>query len=866
MKTIKSILNFWKLCELSDIDRFTLGGQKSPKPIGSQVCLKDRVMNKNLFSQIKYAKVSLSTVYYGVIETQKVIETFQKRLKDTSKFKDMEFEKLKSNEFTYIAKFYANTLSDSLCLEGGVIHVNPIFYILKNIDNLEKLDNHSFEEYNKEVNEKIMEKYPYDIESKYIFVPDEAFFQSISKYYENILSNPLNVEKNKLYIEKSIYEKLKIQTENERLQSYIKQIDEYEGENIVVFEANLSLEDEAIGIARENSRDFVYFCSKKDISPQKTYPINFTINNFVKDLYKISHTFSQISQNDLLKELQKIGKDLEVFDLVGKDGLYVKANQVKNLAQISDILDTNLVSFYIKPLEEEPSELTKRFINGVKNKKDVNDGVDIKKEINDLSLFENAPARWVSKYSPNYAQQAAINLFLKNYGKPKNIFSVNGPPGTGKTTLLKDVIANIVVKRVQSCIDARFDLFEKEDRQENRNNKCRMLKKEIGGKYEVFIVSNNNLAVENISLELPKIDSIDFEYIKKTKEDFALHETVDKLYEESPSWGLISARLGNNSNISKFKKGIEDVKNFKTNDLVALKNEFISLKQQIKEDEEIFRKFEKFNKPQIEKNISNLKTKIKDTKEQITKEEKILQEDLGQIKSLEKDLSLLHEEIDLKMDFLGFIGRSFIGKIFFKNKHEQIFSLREKILECKKSLKDIEQNFSNLKTNIANNEKAIATFTQDMESLQEDLALCNEMDRKRDYFLPNDEFFTQSYEDMQLNGIYQKQIYQLNKAKLFFVSMQILEALYIKNMSILKENVKYYFDNKSRKDLSKKEEALIENGFYSLFFITPVVSSSLASTYTMLQNISKFGTLLCDESGQATPQSLVGALNRAKML
>lgn len=866
MNNIKKVLNFWKLCELSDIDRFTLDNKKSPKPIGSQSYLKDRALDKNLFNQIKYAKISLSTVYFGLTATQKVIERFQNCLKDSSEFKDMEFEKLKSNEYTYIAKFYANTLNDSICLEGCVVHINPIFYILKNINNLEKLDNHSFEEYNKEVNEKIMEKYPYDIESTYIFVPDEAYFKNMTKYnYKNILSNPFNIEKNKLYIAKNIYDKLKSQTQNEKIQNYIKQIDEYEGENVIIFETNTSLEDEAIKLAYENSRDFVYLCSRQDITPQKTYPINFTISTYLKGLHNISHAFSQIPQDVLLKELQLIGEDLGVNDLIEKDSLYVLANQVKNLAQINNILDTNLVSFYIKALEEKPSELTEKFILGVENKKDVNGEVDIKKEINDLSLFENTPARWVSKYSPNYAQQAAINLFLKNYGKKKNIFSVNGPPGTGKTTLLKDIIANIVVQKAQACIDIGFDLFEKDDTPKKKNEpNCQILTSNLSGKYEIFVVSNNNLAVENISLELPKIDSIDFDYIGKTKEDFALHETIDKLYEDHPSWGLISARLGNSSNISKFKKGLEDVKTLKTNDLTTLENEFSNLKQQIKEDEDIFRKIEKFNKPKIEESIINLKAKIKNTEEQNTHKQRELEEISSQMKSNEKDISLLCEEIDLKMDSLGFIEKSFIGKIFFKSKHDEILSLREKLLECKKSLKHIEQNSSNLKTNMDDNEEIIHTCKQDIQDLQKDLALCDQMARQRDYFLPNDEFFSKNYDDMQLNGIYQKQSYQLNKAKLFFVSMQILEALYIKNMATLKENIKYYFDNKSRKYLSEKEKKLVENGFYSLFFITPVVSSSLASTYNMLQKINKFGTLLCDESGQATPQSLVCALNRAQ--
>ncbi|HCI29571.1 MAG TPA: hypothetical protein DE117_05285, partial [Fervidobacterium sp.] len=131
----------------------------------------------------------------------------------------------------------------------------------------------------------------------------------------------------------------------------------------------------------------------------------------------------------------------------------------------------------------------------------------------------NAPiGKWPSRYTPALMQQVAVNIAISNqqrgiFGENGYVFSVNGPPGTGKTTLLKEIIANNIVEKARalSQYDTPDDAFEG----------VKFLRGELNGAYAqyypkwfrfkddriadygVLVTSSNNTAVENITKELP---------------------------------------------------------------------------------------------------------------------------------------------------------------------------------------------------------------------------------------------------------------------------------------------------------------------------------------------------------------------------
>lgn len=235
-------------------------------------------------------------------------------------------------------------------------------------------------------------------------------------------------------------------------------------------------------------------------------------------------------------------------------------------------------------------------------------------EMAQILNIENAPlGKWPSRYTPALMQQVAINIAISNrqrgiFKENGNIFSVNGPPGTGKTTLLKEIIANDIVEKAKflSQYDTPDDAFEGVKFVNGKLNgayaqyypKWFRFKDQHIADFGVLVTSCNNTAVENITKELPLesgiLDNLKIvsdgnalnspEIIRQLEEIrtlFSTSETEKKLSiyqkdtkrqgeypeiyftgyakkffgngeKDADAWGMVAAPLGKKSNISGF--------------------------------------------------------------------------------------------------------------------------------------------------------------------------------------------------------------------------------------------------------------------------------------------------------------------------
>lgn len=194
--------------------------------------------------------------------------------------------------------------------------------------------------------------------------------------------------------------------------------------------------------------------------------------------------------------------------------------------------------------------------------------------------------RWPSSASHHLyaAQQAAVAAILQaGAGGFGPLISVNGPPGTGKSWLLRDVVAEIVVRRAAKIAakPASAAVWEPDaktafDVGTNQSFEFVPIAADIAAEGFIVVASNNNAAIENITDELPRSFSLEldpgesrFSYWRESALELARRQRrrrgASRAEDErdavarrdlSDVWGLVSATFGRLSNRVRFADAV----------------------------------------------------------------------------------------------------------------------------------------------------------------------------------------------------------------------------------------------------------------------------------------------------------------------
>jgi len=182
-------------------------------------------------------------------------------------------------------------------------------------------------------------------------------------------------------------------------------------------------------------------------------------------------------------------------------------------------------------------------------------------------------ARWPSAggHPLVLLQQAAVNAARAELGDDAGIIGVNGPPGTGKTTLLRDVVVGCVLDRAMAMAEFQHpqEAFsttgEKLAFGSNAFLHFYRLDASLKG-HEIVVASSNNKAVENVSKELPLKEAngrnAEMAYFRSVSDLIANPKRAGYFDAEDEAsaasvdtWGLIAAVLGNGRNRGAFQQG-----------------------------------------------------------------------------------------------------------------------------------------------------------------------------------------------------------------------------------------------------------------------------------------------------------------------
>ena len=129
----------------------------------------------------------------------------------------------------------------------------------------------------------------------------------------------------------------------------------------------------------------------------------------------------------------------------------------------------------------------------------------------------------------------------------------NGPPGTGKTTLLRDLVAGVVLARARAMADFKDPEEAFQHRVRTRRGQAFVHLYELAASirgHELLVASSNNKAVENISRELPGTGAIEPSLAPRYFPTIA----ASIAGEDRDAWGLIAGVLGNAGNRVAFRR------------------------------------------------------------------------------------------------------------------------------------------------------------------------------------------------------------------------------------------------------------------------------------------------------------------------
>lgn len=678
----------------------------------------------------------------------------------------------------------------------------------------------------------------------------------------------------------------------------------------------------------------LYFDKELNFMGDMTF---FTESAYIRYFKKVPYEnefreFEENFKNQLSQDFDETADEPEKFNGAMKKELLRYGINVANCRmQILENIETdamNLHSFFIDDLEKAKGIVTDNLNVYLYGNKEERKNLDSKKDSVNFAphMFEqilqpkNYPlGRFPSNtmYALSLMQQVAVNLSI---GFDNNrIRSVSGPPGTGKTTLLKDIFAQLVVRQA-------YDIAKLSDHFIKGTDKMIYFDCASIGEIPQYITENNmvvassnNGAVRNIVNELPLCKEIDSSLIEELKEADYFREisnakvstkwseddngknreelVKEAVQGEEKFWGLFSIEGGKADNMTNIITNMKHIHRYFEEEYLPneeIYEQFLKYYEEVKvlrakcqkyaecicAYEEYSQESEHYQKELLKKE-NELHTEIKSLEEFEQECRRQLEQLQARREVIQSSGKVIRNNIESINRFLK-LYKEFRPSLFAEKKMKdgyrsrlnevgaQLVKLSEENTENRKQEKEINDSIFLWQGKLKQNEEEQEERQQDFVSwkIGETSKFLNLEKSAREYEnIRNDGNIeplnmNQQYDRLQLSNPWFDETYRVAQSKLFIMALRVRKQFLYENRKNIKAAIIVW--SQQNKYLDRKQ--VIEAAWNWINMTIPVISSTFASFSRMCKNLGTetLGHLFIDEAGQALPWAAVGAIYRSR--